>query len=150
VIDRDAYLLLQDVIRREGRSFLQYAGESFPWSTAEDRETVAKVRALISEEREATAALSRYLARNRLTPPYLGAYPSYFTSYNYMSVDRLVPLLVDHQRNGVAALEADLKALKDGDSRKQVQQVVELKKRHLDALEALAGMKAPVTSDGRT
>jgi hypothetical protein len=142
VIDRQTYLHLQDVIRRQGRSFLQYAGESFPWHTAEAGSITEHVSQLVTEERDAAAALARYLVKHRLTPPYLGAYPSYFTSYNYMSVDRLLPILVEHQQRGVAELESDLQAIHDPDTQKQVSGLVEMKKRHLSALKALANSHA--------
>jgi hypothetical protein len=137
VIDRDTYRNLQDVIRREGRSFLQYAGESFPWSTVAEQGTADSLQQLVREERDGAAALSRYLVKNRLTPPYLGPYPSYFTSYNYMSLDRLLPLLVLHQKRGLLDLEADLHGIQNGDTRVQVESIVATKKRHLQALEAL-------------
>jgi hypothetical protein len=137
------YLQLQDIIRREGRSFLQYSGESFPWNTPQDGVAVAGLRRMIEEEKAGAGTLSRYLAKNRLTPPYLGAYPSYFTSYNYMSIDRLVPLLIQHQQRGLTDLESDLKAIADEESRRQVQTVLEMKRRHLQELEAL---KAPMAN----
>jgi hypothetical protein len=137
-MDRMTYLHLQDIIRREGRSFLQYSGESFPWNVPEDGAVLAQIRQLVDEEREGAAALSRYLAKNHLTPPYLGAYPSYFTSYNYMSLDRLVPLLVQHQIRGVTDLETDVNAIEDEPTRHQVNGILEMKKRHLRELEALA------------
>ena len=117
---------------------MQYTGESFPWTTSRDGATLEALHALVREERDGAAALSRFLQKNRLTPPYLGAYPSYFTSYNYLSLDRLVPLLIDHQKSHIAALEDDLSGIPDGEARKQVQQLVEMKKRHLKELEALA------------
>jgi hypothetical protein len=135
LIDREAYGLLQDVIRREGRSFLQYSGESFPWTTAKEQETMGKLKCLVSEEREGAAALSRFLVKHRLTPPYLGPYPSYFTSYNYLSLDKLLPLLIVHQLKSIEALTSDLAQLKDGESRPPVQQALAMKKRHLKALE---------------
>jgi len=138
VIDRDTYLHLQNIIRREGRSFLQYAGESFPWNTPQQEGKAEEVKQLVREEREGAAALSRYLVKHRLTPPYLGAYPSYFTSYNYLALDRLLPMLVEHQKRGLVQMEADLKALQDGATHKQVEDLVEMKRRHLKALEALA------------
>jgi len=138
LIDRDTYLHLQNVIRREGRSFLQYAGESFPWNTYEEKEKAAQLNEIVREERDGAAALSRYLIKHRLTPPYLGAYPSYFTSYNYLSLDRLLPLLVDHQKRGLADLQADVLALHNGETRKQVEDILAMKGRHLKALEALA------------
>ena len=137
MIDRQTYLHLQKVIRREGRSFLQYAGESFPWNTVAEQGTLDQVKQLVSEECEGAAALSRYLVQHRLTPPYLGAYPSYFTSYNYMSLDRLLPMLVSHQQRGVKNLETDLKVIDDQDTHQQVAAILDMKKRHLLALVAM-------------
>jgi hypothetical protein len=141
MIDRQSYLRLQDLIRREGRSFLQYAGESFPWTTVPQAEAAAKLQQLVHEEQGAAAGLARHLAKNRLTPPYLGAYPSYFTSYNFLALDRLLPLLVVHQQHGVEALQRDLAAF-NGETRHQVEQILTMKKRHLEELEKLAA--APV------
>jgi hypothetical protein len=143
VIDRQTYLRLQDIIRREGRSFLQYAGESFPWATLPEQEAVAKLQQLVVEERESAAALARYLAKNRLTPPYLGAYPSYFTSYNFLALPRLLVLLVGHQKRGLEELQRDVTTF-NGETRHQVEHLLEMKKRHLQELEKLAA--GPVAS----
>jgi hypothetical protein len=144
VIDRPTYLRLQEIIRREGRSLLQYSGESFPWTSVSDRDVVAKVQQLTDEERETLAVLARYLAKNRLAPPYLGAYPSYFTSYNFLALHRLLPLLIEHQKRGVEELQRDAAAL-NGETRQQVEPILEMKKRHLQTLEDLA--TAPVGRD---
>jgi hypothetical protein len=141
VIDRDTYLRLQNVIRREGRSFLQYAGESFPWNTPQNREKADAILRLAHEEREGAAALSRYLVKHKLTPPYLGAYPAYFTSYNYLSLDRLLPMLVDYQQRGLAELETDFHSLQDAPTRQQVEELAAMKRRHLKTLEALSNSK---------
>jgi hypothetical protein len=137
VIDRQTYLRLQDIIRREGRSFLQYAGESFPWAALPEKAAVAELQQLVVEEREGAAALARYLAKNRLTPPYLGAYPSYFTSYNFLALPRLLVLLIAHQNQGKEELQRDVTAL-HGETRQQVERLLEMKKRHLVELEKLA------------
>jgi hypothetical protein len=139
VIDHESYLRLQDIIRREGRSLLQYAGESFPWTTPDQKAVLDGVQTLVREEREGAASLSRYLAKNHLTPPYLGAYPSYFTSYNFMALDKLLPLLVVHQKRGLVDLESDLRSFADGEGQPMLQGVVDLKRRHLQVLESLAG-----------
>lgn len=136
MIDRQTYLHLQDIIRREGRSFLQYAGESFPWTTVSDGQAVAKFQELVREESEAIAALARYLAKNRLTPPYLGAYPSYFTSYNFLALDRLVPLLIVHQKRSIDELQRGVTTF-SGETRQQIEQILEMKKNHLKTLETL-------------
>jgi hypothetical protein len=136
LIDRQTYLRLQEIIRREGRSFLQYAGESFPWTTVPEQETAARLQQLVVEERDGAAALAKFLAKNRLTPPYLGAFPSYFTSYNFLAMTRLVPLLIEHQKNGVAQLERDVAGL-NGEARQQVEKLLVTKKQHCEALEKM-------------
>ena len=81
---RDADLL-KEIVRRESRSLLQYVGDSFPWTTRQERETLPMLRSMIEEEREAAAALARFLASQRQTPPYLGAFPQSFTTINFIN-----------------------------------------------------------------
>jgi hypothetical protein len=71
-------------------------------------------------------------------PPYIGSYPSSFTSYGFVSMDFLVPRLVEEQRGEIAALERDLVGITDAEARAQAQQVLDLKRRHLPELEKMA------------
>jgi len=137
VIDGQTYSRLQDVIRHEGRSLLQYAIDSFPWTTASEREAVPRLHELAHEEAEANAALARYLVKHRLTPPWLGAYPMAFTSFNFLSLDRLLPLLVEQQRRSIAELEADVRAIDHAEARGHVQHILDVKRHNLKELEAL-------------
>jgi hypothetical protein len=137
VIDTPTYNRLQDIIRREGRSFLQYAVESTPWSSTEADGRTAVLQQLARDEGDAAGGLARLLLRHRLSPPYLGAYPMGFTSYNYLALDRLVTLLADHQRRGLPALQDDLAALEDPEIRDAVRHLLEVKKANLKKLEAL-------------
>jgi rubrerythrin len=130
--------LLQDIVRRESRSLLQYVSDSFPWTTLEERQPLETLQALVAEEREGTAALARYLARKRLATPYLGSYPMAFTSINFISFEHLLPMLADDTRKSLERLEKDLGKITDPEARCLVQNVVAMKKRHLQALEALA------------
>ena len=84
------------------------------------------------------AELGRYLVRRRITPPALGAYPINFTSYNFVALDFLLPRLLEHQRADITALERDRVALGDPEARAQVQALLEVKRRNLGTLEALA------------
>jgi hypothetical protein len=138
VIDAPTYNRLQGIIRREGRSLLQYADDSFPWAAgAGEAADVAEVKRLAAAEREAYAALGRLLVKHRLTPPWLGAFPVGFTSFNYLSVTRLLPLLARYQRDGIAALEADLRHFSDDEVRFALKHVLEVKNETLANLEAL-------------
>jgi hypothetical protein len=137
VIDAQTYSRLQDIIRREGRSLLQYAAESFPWTV-----TAADVRPAVlgqaaQDEAEAAAAVARLLVRHRLTPPWLGAYPMAFTSFNFLAIDRLLPLLVQHQIRGVEELKADVAALEDEEARDAVRGLLNVKQENLKKFEGL-------------
>ena len=89
------------------------------------------------EARERSLAHARLLIRHRLSPPYLGAYPMAFTSFNYLAIDRLLALLAEHQRREIGLLEADLRELTDDESRGVVRHLLELKTANLKKLEAL-------------
>lgn len=130
--------LLQDIVRRESRSLLQYVTESFPWTTPEERAALAEFQQLAAEERDGTAALGRYLASCRLVVPYLGSFPMEFTSINYVSLEHLFPLLAEHAKLALDRLEKDLEEIEDLEARNLVQNMVDTKRRHLQRLESLA------------
>lgn len=137
VIDAQTYNRLQEIIRREGRSLLQYAVESFPWTITAADVRPAVLQQAAADEAEATADLARLLVRHHLSPPYLGAYPMGFTSFNYLALDRLVPLLVQYQLRGIAALHGDGKPLEDEEARDLVRGLLRVKEANLKKLEGL-------------
>jgi hypothetical protein len=141
--DRSAQVV-QAAIRRGGRSLLQYTGDSVPWTAPEDEPTLARLRQLIDEDQKAATLLGKLLRRQRQPVPYLGAYPEHFTTMNYLSLDRLLPLLVEDQRQNVAALEADLGAATDPEARTALREYLALKSRHLAAIEELHKTHSPV------
>jgi hypothetical protein len=130
--------LLQQIVRRESRSLLQYVTESFPWTTPEEREALPEFQRLAAEERDGAAALGRYLANCRQLVPYLGAFPMEFTSINYVSLEHLFPLLAEHAKQSLDRLDRDLMDIQDVEARCLVQNIVDTKRRHLQTLEALA------------
>src|SRR5262249_14114255 len=98
MIDSQTVAIVQKQIRRTGRSFLNYVHDSFPWTRANSDQTLmAQIRHMIRHEQEVIAAMARFLARQHSGPPYLGAYPMNFTSYNFLEADRLVPVLIEHE-----------------------------------------------------
>jgi hypothetical protein len=126
------------LIRREGRSLLQYQSEAFPRPHSSDDPTPAKLRELAREERDAVGSLVRFLSRRRHTVPYLGAFPMAFTTMNFVSLDFVLPRLAEDGRRAVADLERDRAALTDTEARAEVDRFLEMKRRHLKELEALA------------
>jgi hypothetical protein len=128
---------LQTLAGRELRSVLQYVVGAFPWATVEQAELPEKVRALVAEERDAVAAIARYLFRHHVPPP-TGGYPTSFTALNFVAVDALIPRLVEYEQKSIARLEADLDSVADADARKLVQALLDVKRKHLDTLRGLA------------
>ena len=135
--------LLGDLVRKEGRSLLQYVSESFPWTTAKNHHALPILFAMVKEEQEGTAAIVNLLLKNRLRPPYLGAYPMSFTTINYMSLDFLVPYLVDFEKRRIAELTRDLAVVSEGDAHDLLKTLLEMKGRHLLVLTNLVGVEKP-------
>lgn len=139
--------LLEDIVRRESRSLLQYIRDAFPWTTMEERAVLAQMELLIDEELRGAALLMRLLQRRHLPPPYIEPYPMEFTNINYLSLEHLMPQLVALQRRAIADLERDVASMMDEEARTLVHKVLDKKRRHLEALEKLASRGAvPATT----
>lgn len=138
MLDARAQNRLQEVLRRESRSFLQYVRDSFPWTAPEAKEGLAQLQTLIEEERCAIAAFAKFLARQRIPVPYLGAYPVAFTTLNFVAFDHLLPILLDSERRGIADLENDRASFTDAECKREIQKLLDMKRQHLKTLEALA------------
>jgi hypothetical protein len=129
---------IQEIIRREGRSFLQYIGDTFPWVADEDRAAFVQLQQIIGEQRQGIGKLMRFLSRQRADVPYLGSYPQSFTSWNFVSVTALVPRLVDDVRRGIDALSRDMARISDPDALTLVASFLTMKRKHLQTLEAMS------------
>jgi hypothetical protein len=138
VISAPDAVRLETVIRREGRSLLQYVTEAFPWVQSAGDTTPEQVRTLAREDRDALSVLMKYLARQRHSVPYLGAFPMSFTTMNFVSLEYLLPRLTEEARRAVTTLESDRAALADAGAKAELDRFLDLKRRHLKALEALA------------
>ena len=129
---------LDEVVRRESRSLLQYLTDSYPWTRAGADEALGKVRELAHVERDAVGGLRRFLTRRQHVVPVMGSYPASFTTMNFVSLDYLAPRLIEDQRRLLAALERDRAALADAEARAELDRLLDVKRHHLHALEALA------------
>jgi rubrerythrin len=137
VIDAPTYALLQDIIRREARSLLHYVAESYPWTAADEQADLDQLRQIIEEEQAAIGDLVQLLSRLHLAPPYLGTYPSHFTTINFVSLDHLTPQLVDFERETITALEKELPQVSDSEAQEEIRRLLDMKRRHLKALEQM-------------
>jgi rubrerythrin len=138
VTDARTYSLLEDIVRRESRTLLQYVSDSYPWITPEEHNVLAQIRTLIEEERQGVAEIMRLLQRRRLPPPFIGNYPATFTSLSFVSLDHLIPLLVMNEREDLQRLEREVGLIADPEADAILQKIVEQKRRHLEKLQTLA------------
>ncbi len=137
MIDPQSATALQAIVRRESRSLLQYVGESFPWTRANELVALADLRQLIAEENHSTQALGKYLLARHVRLPFFSAYPSVFTNVNFVALDFVLPRLVELQAGAIAALDADLSRIRDDETRELVQKHLDMKRRHLKKLTEL-------------
>src|SRR5207248_5374059 len=142
-MDRATAALLQNLLKKEGRSLLQYVSESYPWTPRNAHDGVSAIIAMAKEEQESAAALVRYLTSNRAQPPYLGAYPMNFTTINYMSLDFLVPHLIAFEKRRIAELETDVLIVSDEEAKHLLQDLLHMKRRHVATLMGLTGAEKP-------
>src|SRR5262249_41257478 len=126
VIDPQSRAVLTDLARKESRSLLQYVRDAFPWTTAEEHAGLEWLQRVIQEEEEATASVVRFLYKHRVPPPYIGPYPISFTTINFISLDHLIPLLVEHERRALADLERQAGLVADAEARTLVQRTLEM------------------------
>jgi hypothetical protein len=138
MLDARTQTRLQDILRRESRSFLQYVRDSFPWTSPEEKAALAQLQTLIEEEQKAVAAFAKFLVRQRVGVPSLGPYPVAFTTLNFVSLDHLLPMLVDTQRRGIQELENELADFTDFECRQEMEKLLGTKRQNLKTLEALA------------
>jgi hypothetical protein len=137
MIDLATQSRIQELFRRENRSFLQYISAATPWASAVDKPLVVKINLLAAEELKALEMLALWMESKRISLPYLGAFPTNFTSYNFVDIRKLLKPLVAEQRKELADLETNANSLIDDDSRKQIATLVELNRKHLGDMEQL-------------
>jgi hypothetical protein len=133
VIDPRSTAILHGLFRRESRSFLQYLGDSLPWPGGNEVQTA--LGPIVEEERAALADVALFLDRNHVPLPYVGSYPTAFTTRNFVSLQNLVPSLIEEERRSIGVIERELAELNDAEAREIVRKLFDIKRRHLRLLE---------------
>jgi hypothetical protein len=134
VIDAQVAHLIERQIVRDGRSLVQYVEEAFLYSSASGEELRHRVDALAKDEQQAVGKLIRFLHKEHVTPPLLGAFPSRFTTINFAALDHLLPAILKEQEAGIAELERALHHLPECEGRHVLWEYLEGKRRRLGAL----------------
>jgi hypothetical protein len=143
VIDAVAEELIQRQIARDGRSLLQYVGESAPYTPARSEQAHVRIADMAREEQEAIARLIRFLHHHHVSPPVLGSFPSHFTTINFVALDFLLPALLKEQKFAALDLERALAGLPESETRHLLWGYLEMKRQHLHAFEEMSGVAHP-------
>jgi hypothetical protein len=138
VINAQNLALVQQIVRRESLSMLNYVGDAFPGTTSRGVPALARLQELVHAHREAAGALGSFLTRKRQPVGYIGSYPTNFTTINFLSLGYLLPRLAADEARGVAQLDHDLAAITDPEAQAQVKKLLAVKRNHQQALELLA------------
>ncbi len=138
MIDPQTVERLQEIMRRESLSVLMYVGQAYPWTTARNNAALGELKRIIDEEREAIHALGVFLMRRRASLPWVGSFPTSFTTINFLSLEHILPRLIDYEQKSIPLLEKDLHAIQDADARTKVRALLEVKQQHVRELELLA------------
>jgi hypothetical protein len=137
VSDCDLHERLVEAYRRERLSFLQYVRQGSPYAGPADRPMLERVRELARAEAADLDGFAEYLDGARVSVPYLGAFPSAFTNYNFVAIRKLLPELAADEARGLAALERDAAVLPPGEARTWLEKLAAAKRAHLTELEKL-------------
>jgi hypothetical protein len=144
--DADWTTIVQKILNRERSSLLQFAGEAYPWANSAEEAATTKLKRIIDEEQAAEIRLANFLARHHLPQPSQVSFPLRFTSLMFVSLDYLLPQLLDEQRQAITQLKVDMAAITAVQARQQVEQLLALKERHLKELEELTAETAKTAS----
>lgn len=135
--------LLHALVRQESRSVLQYAREAFPWSKTSEQSVGDTIQAIAAAEAEVNERLGRWLAKQRAPVSSIGAYPMQFTTMNFIAVHALLPRIIAEERQRIAVVAKTCLALPAGEGRALVQELLDLKKTHLQRLIELQSTTSP-------
>ena len=142
VITHDAKLnqLLVDL----GRSLLQYAGESSLWSQCSTRG--GKLLEIADKQQRHVARIAELLM-DRGWPIDFGTYPTEYTDLHFVSLDYLLPQVLNEQRLLVTELdEAVHTCIDDSVAVELLREILAGEREVLASLESLASPVAPVAN----
>ncbi len=129
--------IVTEMVERERRTLLQFVADAYPWASASEEPALAKLRQVIDENQRAAVKLATLLERHHFAVPVPGPFPLSFTALFFVSLDFLKPHLIEHQRKDISQLEHDLARIHNQEVRKPVENLLEVKRRHLTILEEL-------------
>jgi hypothetical protein len=129
--------VLTRLLHREQYSLANYLLDAPPWVPPGREHAWEEVRRIAEAQLANAVRIGRLLVR-RHGYAASGLFPVEFTRDNYLSLDYLVPRLVEYQESLVAQIERALAELgRDEEARRVLQTVLDGERKHLDALLSL-------------
>jgi len=135
---------LVEAYRRGRLSFLQYVRQATPYAGPADRSLLERVRELAGAEAAGLDRFAEYLDDARVAVPFVGAFPTAFTNYNFVAIRKLLPALIADEAAGLVALEKDAAELPPGGARTWLERLAEAKRAHLTELKKLSDQASGV------
>lgn len=130
--------VLTRLLHREEYSLANYLMYARPWVPPGREHAWEEVRRIAGAQLANAVRIGRLLIE-RYGYADSKYFPVAFTRYNDLSLDYLVPRLVEHQQSLLADVEQALGELgRDEEARRVVRTVLDGERKHLDALLALA------------
>jgi hypothetical protein len=129
--------LLNDLLNRLSRSWLQYIGEAWPWTSSEDAERLEKFQGLVRRQNFAAERIADLLTdRNAVFSQC--SYPFDGSQVNYVTLDFVKPRIIVDEQTILAALKATGEALQgDAEVLRLIEQVTADEEQTLSELAAL-------------
>jgi rubrerythrin len=145
VIDAQSAEAIREIAYQEGRSILQYVGDAFPWTAADQTSSLDRFQQIVHAERDMLARLTQFLYKQRVAPPAVGSYPVAFTSLNFVSLGLIVKRLIEYEQKSMDALQATIPSVVNSEARALLQSFLDLKKKHLQTLKDIQAGPKPST-----
>ncbi len=102
--------VVQAILRREGRSLMQYLREVPPWSSSADQPAAAMLHLRACHELMKLEDIGKLYQKRYHEMAHMGGYPD-FTGYNDMAIHYLLPRVIAEQKRLLAELERDRAAI---------------------------------------
>jgi hypothetical protein len=144
-MDAASLTLLHRLVSMGARSLLQYVCEAVPWSADSSDHALARVQAMAAEERNAVTRLTRHLQKKHLRLAPIESYPSHYTTFNFCTLDYLLPKLIAEHAKEAAEIEGLLCEAQDEEVRTLAEAYLERKRRDLQTLKDIAS-KTPAAA----
>lgn len=87
---------INDILIGLSHSLLHYVGETWPWTSENERGVREQLHALITQQQHQVAKLATYLSNQGHIIDF-GTYPTEYTDLQYLSLDYLLKRLIEDQ-----------------------------------------------------